>query len=260
MPLKTAVSECEKLFKKGYKEVVITGIEISSYGKDLFPKSTLCDLIVELCRTFPDIRFRLGSIEPRTITEDFCIKLKSFTNLCHHFHLSLQSGCDLTLSRMRRKYDTARFYESVTLLRNHFPGAAITTDLIVGFPGESEEDFLSTLSFIKKCEFSSMHIFPYSIRKGTPASKMENQITRSEKASRAKRAAAVSDKMKKNYLLSRKGLVESVLFEEICDGFWSGYAKNYTRVYLKSDNDLKNTVLDVVIESPFRDGLLGIKK
>lgn len=257
MPLDTAISECKKLSGLGYKEIVITGIEISSYGKDLTPPLSLADLVAKLCEEFPNIRFRLGSIEPRTITEDFCVKLKSFTNLCPQFHLSLQSGCDATLSRMRRKYDTARFYESVCLLRKHFDSPAITTDLIVGFPGEDEYEFKTTLQFIRKCRFSSMHIFPYSIRRGTPASKMENQVTKTEKAHRVKEASSIADELKAAYLISRIGKNESVLFEEISDGLWTGYAKNYTRIYLESAKDLKNTVLDVKITSLHEDGLLA---
>ncbi|MBR5543477.1 MAG: tRNA (N(6)-L-threonylcarbamoyladenosine(37)-C(2))-methylthiotransferase MtaB, partial [Oscillospiraceae bacterium] len=163
----TAVEECRKLSDDGFKEIVLTGIEISSYGRDLTPKTDLSGLIATLCEKFPQIRFRLGSLEPRTVTEEFCVKLKSFTNLCPHFHLSMQSGCDETLLRMKRKYDTARFFESVTLLKKHFNGAAITTDMIVGFPGEDENEFMTSLDFIQKCAFSSMHIFPYSIRRGT---------------------------------------------------------------------------------------------
>lgn len=257
MPLEEAVSECAKLSDAGYKEVVLTGIEISSYGRDLSPKLELTDIIATLCKRFPSMRFRLGSIEPRTITEDFCVKLKSFTNLCPHFHLSLQSGCDSTLERMKRKYNSERFFESVTLLNTYFPDCAITTDLIVGFPGEDEEEFLQTLSFIEKCAFSSMHIFPYSRRNGTPAASMDNQITKAEKALRAKRAAAVADKLEKNYLNRLIGTTHTVLFEEISDGMWRGHAPNYVSVYVKSDGELHNCTENIKIVSTFRDGLLG---
>lgn len=257
MPLETALSECRKISEQGYKEVVVTGIEISSYGRDLKPKSDLTEIVSSLCGSFPDVRFRLGSIEPRTITEEFCIKLKSFTNLCPHFHLSMQSGCDETLLRMHRKYDTARFYESVALLREHFPNCAITTDMIVGFPGETDAEFDKTLEFVKKCAFSSMHIFPYSKRAGTPAAKMENQITKAEKTVRARRAARLAGSLEAAYLERQTGLSDRVLFEEEADGFWSGHAMNYTRIYVKSTDNLKNKVLCVKIISRFRDGLLG---
>ncbi len=253
----TAIAECRKLHDQNYKEIVLTGIEISSYGKDLTPKTELSALVSRLCKEFPDIRFRLGSIEPRTITKEFCEKLRSFTNLCPHFHLSMQSGCDETLSRMRRKYDTERFYLSVSLLREYFPGCSITTDMIVGFPGETEDEFKATLAFIEKCAFSSMHIFPYSKRAGTPAAKMENQITKAEKSARACRARDIASRMEKEYLESLCGSVQSVLFEEPCDGYFCGHAGNYTRIYVKSEADLKNRIERVYISALFRDGLCG---
>lgn len=257
MPIAEAVSECKKLSGEGYKEVVLTGIEISSYGRDLSPKSDIADLVSLLCSEFPEIRFRLGSIEPRTITSEFCEKLKSFTNLCPHFHLSMQSGCDETLARMHRKYDTARFFESVTLLNEHFPGCAITTDMIVGFPGESDAEFATTLEFIEKCAFSSMHIFPYSRRAGTPADKMPDQIPKAVKTVRAKAGAEVAKRLEERYLKNLSGSVQSVLFEEVADGFAVGHAKNYVRVYVKSESDLHNVVKDVKITDIFRDGVLG---
>ncbi len=257
MPFDSAISDCRKLVDSGYKEVVITGIEISSYGRDLSPKRTLPDIVYALCSAFPRIRFRLGSLEPRIIDDNFCQKLSGLSNLCDHFHLSMQSGCDETLSRMHRKYDSSRFLEAVKLLRQHFPGCAITTDMIVGFPGEDENEFEKSLSFIKKCEFSSMHIFPYSKRAGTAAAKMEGQIIKKVKALRAKRAAEISAEMSKNYLSSRLQGIESVLFEEEHKGFWVGHAKNFVKVYVKSDRDLKNTVFDVKISSLLFDGLFG---
>ncbi len=252
-----AVTECRKLHDENYKEIILTGIEISSYGRDLKPKTELSSLIFRLCEEFPDIRFRLGSIEPRTITREFCEKLYAFTNLCPHFHLSMQSGCDETLSRMNRKYDTERFYLSVSLLREYFPGCAITTDMIVGFPGETEDEFKTTLAFIEKCAFSSMHIFPYSKRAGTPAAKMQNQLTKAEKSARARRAADVAKRMENEYLQSLCGTVQSVLFEETCDGYLRGHARNYVRVYVKFDGELKNCVRDVKICVVYSDGLLG---
>lgn len=257
LPLNDAVSECKKLSDAGYREIVITGIEISSYGRDLSPKLELSDIASALCSRFPDIRFRLGSIEPTIITEEFCVKLKNFSNLCPHFHLSMQSGCDETLARMKRKYSTARFLESVSLLRKHFDSPAITTDMIVGFPGETEEEFLKTLSFIEECNFSSMHIFPYSRRAGTRADKMENQIIKSEKTARAKRASEIAKKMQRDYLSSRISETESVLFEEIQNGYWTGHAKNSVRVYVKSNENLQNKVFDVKITQTLYDGLLG---
>jgi len=258
LPLKTALCECEKLSSQGYREIVLTGIEISSYGRDLTPKSDLTEIISELCSNFPKIRFRLGSIEPRTITEDFCVKLNSFTNLCPHFHLSLQSGCDETLARMRRKYNTERFFESVKLLRNHFSDCAITTDVIVGFPGETENEFQETLSFIQKCRFSSMHIFPYSKRNGTPAANMPNQISKTLKSDRAKKCAEIAKFMEKEYLNNQLGKKLTVLFEEDSDGYWCGHAKNYVRVYVKSKSSLKNVEAEIFVSDLFLDGVCGI--
>lgn len=257
MPMADILAECKKISEQAYREVVITGIEISSYGRDLSPRASLEDAVAMLCSEFPSIRFRLGSIEPRTITETFCEKLKSFTNLCPHFHLSMQSGCDETLARMNRKYDTERFFESISLLRRYFENCAITTDMIVGFPGETEDEFSKTLDFIEKCAFSSMHIFPYSKRNGTPAAKMPDQITKAEKSSRAKRASEIAKALSENYLKEQLGRTLSVLFEEVCDGFWSGHAMNYSRIYVKSEENLKNKTLDVYVTSLFRDGLCG---
>ncbi len=251
-----ALKECNKLADADYKEIIITGIEISSYGRDLTPKTDLTELVASLCENFPNLRFRLGSLEPRTVTKEFCEKLREFKNLCPQFHLSLQSGCDATLLRMKRKYDTARFFESVALLRQYFPNCAITTDLIVGFPGEDENEFSKTLSFIEKCEFSSMHIFPYSQRKGTPAASMPNQSTRAEKALKVQRASQVAAKLENKFLTRQLTTDLSVLFEEKIDNLWSGHSENYVRVYVSSDENLKNRILTVKPEKIYRDGLL----
>ncbi len=165
LPIERAAAEARRLMEAGYKELVVTGIEISSWGQDLRDGTGLIDLLEAICAAAPACRIRLGSLEPRTVTEDFCRRASSLHNLDPHFHLSLQSGCDDTLKRMNRKYDTARFLESVTLLRQWFDRPGITADLIVGFPGESEEDFQTTVAFIHTCAFSDMHIFPYSRRR-----------------------------------------------------------------------------------------------
>ena len=157
LPLEEAVKQTCQLRNEGYRELVLTGIEISSWGKEFRDGTTLIDLIEAVCTAAPDCRIRLGSLEPRTITEEFCQRAAGIPNLCPHFHLSMQSGCDSVLKRMNRRYDTARFYESVSLLRRYLDRPGITTDLIVGFPGETEEEFADTLSFIQKCAFSSMH-------------------------------------------------------------------------------------------------------
>ena len=257
MPFDSAVSEAKRLGCEGYKEIVITGIEISSYGVDLSPKRSLGELIFEICRAVPDVRIRLGSLEPRTVDEDFCNMLKGLKNLCPQFHLSLQSGCDETLARMKRKYDTERYLQSVQLLRKFFPECAITTDLIVGFPGEDELEFGETLEFIKKVNFSMMHIFPYSKREGTPAATMPNQVLNSEKTLRASRAASVADEMAKEYRASQIGKCCEVLFEEKIDSFWQGHAMNYMLICTESNEDLKNKIVSVKIEREENGVLYG---
>ncbi len=252
-----AVLQVKELTKSAYHEIVITGIEISSYGKDLKPQVTLVDLLEKLLQEAPHVRFRLGSLEPRTVDEEFCSRLYGYTNLCPQFHLSMQSGCDETLKRMRRKYDTERYLKSVTLLKEAFPKCAITTDLIVGFPGEDEEEFSETLAFIEKCEFSDMHIFPYSKRKGTPAASMPNQVPRTEKEERVKRASAVAERVRKKYLSQWIGESVRVLFEEMQEGMWTGHGENYVRVWCESGDDLKNKLCTVKITDMFKDGLRG---
>ena len=200
IPLDRAVGEALRLQKEGYSELVITGIEISSWGKDLGGTSGLAVLVTAVAESVPGMRIRLGSLEPNAVTQDFCTALSPLPNVCGHFHLSLQSGCDETLRRMRRRYDTDRFAEAVQLLRHFFPGCAVTADLIVGFPGETEEEFRKTLSFIERCAFSSMHIFPYSVRPGTAAAVMETQIEKSVRLDRARRARTLAKAMERRYL------------------------------------------------------------
>ena len=257
MPFDTAIAEAKRLAEEGYHEIVITGIEISSYGVDLHPKRSICDLIEAICQAVPNVRIRLGSLEPRTIDQTFCTRLSIYSNLCPQFHLSLQSGCDATLLRMRRKYDTARYLQSVHLLKQAFPGCAVTTDLIVGFPGENEEEFMQTLSFIQQCEFAMMHIFPYSKREGTPAATMQNQVLKSEKENRAARAAEIAQNMQKKYLEQKIGTVCHVLFEECVKDIWQGHAENYVLVKVQSEKNLKNQVHSVLIEKIEREYLVG---
>lgn len=260
LPLAEAVSETVRLAEQGYREIVLTGIEISSWGKDLEGKPTLTDLVEALCHAAPQCRIRLGSLEPRTVTEDFCRRLSVLPNLCPHFHLSLQSGCDATLKRMNRKYDTARYLESVTLLRRFFDRPGITTDLIVGFPAESEEEFGETLRFIETCAFSAMHIFPYSRRPDTPADKMAGQVSKAVKEERARRANALAAQMEERYLQAMVGEELSVLFEEPVDGqtdLWRGHAPNYTEVYAESGENLHNVERRVRVRSTENGHLLG---
>ena len=255
LPKAVAVEQTAQLRQEGYRELVFTGIEISSWGHDLKTGETLIDLLEAVSAAAGDMRLRLGSLEPRTITEDFCRRASKLPNLCPHFHLSLQSGCDETLRRMNRKYDTARFYQSVTLLRAYFDRPAVTTDLICGFPGETEEEFARTLAFIEKCGFAAMHIFPYSIRPGTKAAAME-QLSAAVKERRAARAAEVASQMHRTYLEGCVGQVYPVLFEQEKDGYYTGHAPNYCETGVQVE-DLHNKVLNVKITGTDGDMLIG---
>ena len=256
LPLEEAAEQARRLEEEGYREIVLTGIEISSWGHDLKNGQTLTDLIETVCAAVPGLRVRLGSLEPRTITEDFCRRCAGLPNLCPHFHLSLQSGCDATLARMGRKYDTARYYQSVELLRVYFHHPAITTDLIVGFPGENQEEFEQTLAFLRRCAFSAMHIFPYSRRPGTPAAAMEGQVPKAVQEERAHRAAALAGEMERAYLESLVGQLLPVLFEEERGGLWQGHAPNYAAVRAQGEN-LHNCLRGVRITAVEGDALVG---
>ena len=255
-PSELAVRQAKDLERQGYREIVITGIEIASWGADLPGKPKLTELVRAVCGAVPNLRVRLGSLEPRIVTEEFCREMASLPNLCPQFHLSMQSGCDSVLARMKRKYDTARYLESVELLKSTFPGCAITTDMIVAFPGETEEEFLQSLSFIRRCGFADMHIFPYSRRPGTPADKMPGQLSNAVKEDRSRRAIAVAREMTENYLQTLVGKEVFVLFEEPDGEYYTGHAPDYSKVYVKGQ-DLHNQIQTVTVTGLFRDGVLG---
>lgn len=256
MPLEDISLQAAQLAGEGYKEIVITGIEISSFGRDLPGKPGLADALERIAAAAPGVRLHLGSLEPRTITEDFCLRVKKLPELCPHFHLSLQSGCDATLARMKRRYDTARFRESVRLLRAFFPNAGITTDLITGFPGETEEEFTNTLAFIQDCAFSAMHVFPYSIRPGTPAADMPGQIEKAVKQERASRASQAARTMAEAFADDQLGQTLQVLFETEKDGLWHGHSENYLEVAVPGES-LHGRVLAVEITGRQGTQLLG---
>ena len=256
-PLELAVEQTKDLAARGYKEIVVTGIEIASWGVDLPGKPPVTDLIEALCATVPDVRVRLGSLEPRIVTENFCLRLKKYENLCPQFHLSMQSGCDTVLARMKRKYDTARYLESVELLKAHFPGCAVTTDMIVAFPGETEEEFAESLAFIRKCGFADMHIFPYSRRPGTPADKMPGQHNNETKEARSRAAIAVAEQMSREYRQNLIGTCHAVLFEEKDGAFFTGHAPNYVKVYAEGEN-LHNEIRNVEITEVYQDGVKAV--
>ena len=255
-PLELAVAQAKQLAAQGYREIVVTGIEIASWGVDLPGKPGLEVLLQAVCQAVPHLRVRLGSLEPRIITEDFCLAMQALPNLCPQFHLSMQSGCDTVLERMKRKYDTDRYYKSVWLLNQYFPGCAVTTDMIVAFPGETEAEFAESLAFIRKCGFADMHIFPYSRRPGTPADKMSGQHPNAVKEERSRRAIAVAEEMNLAYREAMLGTKQQVLFEEVQDGLFAGHAPNYMKIYVKGEN-LHNEIRTVLVEKIHKDGLFA---
>ena len=251
-----AAVQAAELRAAGYREIVLTGIEISSWGQDLHQGLTLIDLLEAVSAAAPGVRLRLGSLEPRTITEEFCRRAALLPDLCPQFHLSLQSGCDATLKRMRRKYDTARYLQSVELLNRHFRRPAVTTDLIAGFPEETDGEFEATLAFIRRCGFARMHIFPYSVRPGTPAAEMR-QVPKAVKAERARRAAEAAKEMCRTYLEGCVGQRYEVLFEQPAgDGLFLGHAPNYAEVQVEGEA-LHNAVRPVRITGTDGEILFG---
>lgn len=255
-PLETAVAQAKQLEQAGYREIVVTGIEIAGWGKDLPGKPPVWLLIAEICKAVPHLRIRLGSLEPRIVTEEFAAALSGFQNLCPQFHLSMQSGCDTVLARMKRKYTTEEYMESLGRLRKAFPGCAITTDMIVGFPGETEEEFEKSLSFIRQCRFADMHIFPYSRRPGTPAAEMPGQLPNAVKEERSRRAIAVAQDMSRCYHQELLGTTQAVLVEGMEGDHSVGHAMNYVKIYIPGAYP-RNEIQTVAVKSLYGDGVTG---
>lgn len=255
-PLETAVAQAKQLEQAGYREIVVTGIEIAGWGKDLPGKPPVWLLIAEICKAVPHLRIRLGSLEPRIVTEEFVAALSGSQNLCPQFHLSMQSGCDTVLARMKRKYTTEEYMESLERLRNAFPGCAITTDMIVGFPGETEEEFEKSLSFIRQCRFADMHIFPYSRRPGTPAAEMPGQLPNAVKEERSHRAIAVAQDMSETYRRGLIGTAQAVLVEGMEGEHSVGHAMNYVKIYIPGAYP-RNEIQTVAVKSLYGDGVTG---
>ena len=239
------IKEVEEIAKKGIKEIVITGIHIASYGLDFEENYRLIDILEDLNKIEGIKRIRLGSLEPSLITEEFTKRLSKLEKICNHFHLSLQSGCDETLKRMNRKYTTFEFKEVAKRLRNYFEDVNLTTDIIVGFPGETDEEFKKTYEFLKEIKFYKMHVFKYSPREGTLASKMPNQIDGNIKEQRSQILIELSDKNQEEYNKEYFKNPQEVLFEEEKDGIWTGYTSNYVKVSYKSDENLENKFLKI---------------
>ena len=240
------ILEISNIASKGIKEVVITGIHIASYGKDFKKEYRLIDLLEEINEIEGIQRIRLGSIEPLLITEEFVKRLEKLEKVCHHFHLSLQSGCDETLERMNRKYTTEEFEKITNILRKHYDDVILTTDIIVGFPGETDEEFEKTYKFLKKIKFYKMHVFKYSPRKGTKAATMPNQIDGKIKEQRSKKLIELSNKNQEDYNKQYLNKELEVLFEEEKDGIYSGHTKNYIEIHYETVEKLENKIVTVI--------------
>ena len=256
--IKDIISEIKTIAANGYKEVVLTGIHISSYGKDIdgpgkneeenlsISTRHLFKLIKEVSEIEGIERVRIGSFEPMILTEDFVAKLSTIKKLCPHFHISLQSGCDSVLKRMNRHYNTEQFYEKTVLLRKYFPGCALTTDVIVGFPGETEEEFKETYEYLTKIKFFETHIFPYSRRKGTVADRMPGQLTMNEKKERVSKLLELDAALSREYRESRLNATDNIIIEEIknIDGknYYVGHTPEYVMVALKEDDSLRHFI------------------
>ena len=255
----SVIDEITKIADEGIKEVVITGIQVSAYGKDFDNEYRLIDLLEEINKIDGIERIRLGSIEPLMITDEFCNRARKIEKLCHHFHLSLQSGCDKTLKEMNRKYTTDQFRDVVRRLRNLYDDVILTTDIIVGFPNETDEDFEKTYEFLKEIKFYKMHVFKYSPRKGTVAAKMKNQIPAEIKDVRSKRLLQLSNENECDYLNEYIGKKVRVLMEEKDGDYIKGHTGNYIVVKTVGDeSDLENFV-DVIAEKNGGDCLIGKK-
>ena len=252
------ISEITKIAEKDIKEVVITGIHIASYGKDFKEEYKLIDLLEEINKIDGIERIRLGSIEPLLITDEFVERLKKLDKICHHFHLSLQSGCDETLKRMNRRYTTEQFKEIVKRLRNTYSDVNLTTDIIVGFPGETEEEFEKTYRFLDEIKFYKMHIFKYSQRKGTKAAVMPNQIPGDIKELRSRRLIELSNKNEFEINQKYIGKKVEVLFEEEKEGVFKGHTANYILVYCKDEKEnLSNKIQEVECIKNLNDHILA---
>lgn len=248
------LSEIEILSKSGFKEIVLTGIHVASYGKDL-GDINLGELIQEIALIKDIERIRLSSVEPNLITEDFMNILVSTKKVCDHFHLSLQSGSNNILKKMNRKYTREEYKEKVDLIRKYMPDAGITTDIIVGFPGETEKEFNETIEFVKEIGFSRIHVFKYSPRKGTPAAKYKNQVHGKIKNQRSKELITLGEELTEIFNKRFLNKKMDILYEEKIDGFYEGYTTNYIRVKASANNDIIGNIVETKIINS-KDGYL----
>ena len=244
--IEEAVCEAEALAKGGCREIVLSGIHLDNYGKET-GKFGLTDLLLRLDGIEGLERVRVGSLEPVFITEETVAKMSAVRNLCHHFHLSLQSGCGKTLRAMNRHYTPGEFAAAVGLLRKTFPDCSVTTDIIVGFPGETEEDFAESLRFAEKMRFARVHVFPFSERKGTRAAEMDGKLSKEVKDERCRRMIAACSVNEEKIREELVGKIKKVLFETEKDGIYTGYTPEYAEVCVRSDRDITNMILPVLI-------------
>jgi threonylcarbamoyladenosine tRNA methylthiotransferase MtaB len=252
------VKEVKDIAANGYKEIVLNGIHISSYGKEIKEQDALIKLIEDMNKIEGIERIRLGSLEPNLITEEFIKRYKSLDKTCDHFHLSLQSGSNSVLERMNRKYTAEQYKKNVELIRKYMPNAGITTDIIVGFPGETEEEFKETLEFVKVIRFSRIHVFKYSVREGTKAAEMTNQVDDVVKSERSKILIELGEEISNEFMGKFIGKDVSVLVEtEKKENIFEGYTTNYLKVLLKSDINIRNTIVDVHVKNIENDYLTG---
>lgn len=256
LPVEQALEQTARLADAGVHEIVLTGIEIASYGKDFEPQVPLTELLEKLLTAQPNVQFRLGSLDPRAVDDAFCERLAGFANLARHFHLSMQSGCDTILRRMNRHYTSEEFYRCVERLRRAFPDCSVTTDLIVGFPGETEDEFTQTLAFLERCAFASVHVFPYSVREGTKAAAMPGQLDQQTKTARAERAKQVAETLSAAYRKQFVGRTLYALPEHPTGGLWAAHGRYGFPVYIE-DKAEKNHPVTVKVIGLHKDGVLA---
>ena len=256
LPVEQALEQTARLADAGVHEIVLTGIEIASYGKDFKPQVPLTELLEKLLTAQPNVQFRLGSLDPRAVDDAFCERLDGFANLARHFHLSMQSGCDTVLQRMNRHYTSEEFYRCVERLRRAFPDCSVTTDLIVGFPGETEDEFTQTLAFLERCAFASVHVFPYSAREGTKAAAMPGQLDQQTKTARAERAKQVAETLSIAYRKQFVGRTLYALPEHPTGGLWAAHGRYGFPVYIE-DKAEKNHPVTVKVIGLHKDGVLA---
>lgn len=256
LPPDEMARQAAHLAEEGYRELVLTGIEIASYGKDFEPQVPLTELLEKLLTAQPNVQFRLGSLDPRAVGDAFCERLAGFANLARHFHLSMQSGCDTVLRRMNRHYTSEEFYRCVERLRRVFPDCSVTTDLIVGFPGETEDEFTQTLDFLERCAFASVHVFPYSVREGTKAAAMQGQLDQQTKTARAEQAKQVAETLSAAYRKQFVGRTLYALPEHPTGGLWAAHGRYGFPVYIEDEAE-KNHPVTVKVIGLHKDGVLA---